>query len=178
MAMMTTKEKIASCLEQTFADQGFAKPGVAELKVSAGVSLRTLYRYFPSKEAMVTGALDYRHLRYVAFLSEGESQPGKDSIFHLFHRLAEWMKVYAPNGCLSLNALAAYPGSEEIRNATKRHKKEILHMMRRRSGRPELADELFLLHEGVSAAWPVVGAQAIKASENIAMKLFDGGSDG
>ena len=41
-AMMTTKEKISSRFEQAFADQGFAKPSVAELKESAGVSLRTL----------------------------------------------------------------------------------------------------------------------------------------
>ena len=164
-------------MEQTFADQGFAKPGVAELKVSADVSLRTLYRYFPSKEAMVTGALDYRHSRYVAFLSEGEPQPGKDSILHFFHRLAGWMKLFAPNGCLYLSAMAAYPGNNAIRNSTKRHKNELIHMMSRRSGRPELAKELFLLHEGVSAAWPVVGVQTFKAAEKIALKIIDGGRD-
>lgn len=173
----TTKEKIASCLEQTFADQGFAEPGVAELRASADVSLRTLYRYFPSKEAMVTGALDCRQSRYLSFLSDGEPQPGKDSILHLLHRLTEWMQTYAPNGCLSFNALAAYPGSSEIRNTTRRHKDEIIKMMSRRSGNPKIAKELFLLHEGVSAAWPVVGIQAILAAETIALKLFDGGYD-
>jgi AcrR family transcriptional regulator len=176
--MLTTKEKIAFCLEQTFADKGFVKPGVAELRASAGVSLRTLYRYFPSKEAMVTGALDYRHYRYLSFLSEGEPQPGRNSILHLFHRLTEWMQTYAPNGCLSFNALVAYPGSSEIRNTTKRHKNEIINMMSRRSGKLKNAKELFLLHEGVAAAWPVVGIQAIKTAEAIALKLVSGGSDG
>jgi AcrR family transcriptional regulator len=175
--MASTKEKIASRLEQTFADHGFTKPGVAELRDSADVSLRTLYRHFPSKEAMVIGALDYRHSRYLKFLSEGEPKPGKDSILHLFHRLTEWMQTSAPNGCLSLNALVAYPGSDEIRNTTKRHKNEIINMMRRRSGKPEIVKELFLLHEGASAAWLVVGIHAIKTAEKIALKLVDGGRD-
>ncbi|MDB4303956.1 hypothetical protein N9934_04130, partial [Desulfosarcina sp.] len=72
---------------------------------------------------------------------------------------------------------AAHPGNNEIRNSTKRHKNELVNMMSRRSGKPKLAKELFLLHEGVSAAWPVVGVQSIKAAEKIALKLIDGGSD-
>jgi hypothetical protein len=35
----------------------------------------------------------------------------------------------------------------------------------------------FLLHEGASAAWPIVGMQAIQSVEAAAMKLIDGGGD-
>ena len=102
--MTPTKAQIVSRLEQTFNTRGFAEPSVVELQKAAGVSLRTLYRYYPSKEAMVIGALDYRHDRYLAFLAENEPPPGKASIIHLFGRLADWMTSNAPNGCLSLNA--------------------------------------------------------------------------
>lgn len=174
--MMTTKETIESCLEKIFSQRGFAEPGVAELKKAAGVSLRTLYRYFPSKMAMVIGALDYRHERYKAFLSDGEPLPGSESIVHLLHRLDKWMREYAPHGCLSVNALAAYPNNREVHDAVKRHKQETIQLMARRSGRQELALELFLIHEGVSAAWPLIGIQTIRAAEIAVLKLFNGGN--
>jgi hypothetical protein len=40
-----------------------------------------------------------------------------------------------------------------------------------------LSNELFLLHEGASAALPVVGMQAIQSAEAAALKLIDGGGD-
>ena len=176
-SMTPTKAQIASRLEQAFNTRGFAEPSVAELQKAAGVSLRTLYRYFPSKEAMVIGSLNYRHARYLAFLAENEPPPGRNSIVHLFARLADWMATHAPNGCMSLNALASHPGNRVVRDSTMRHKNELIQMMARRSGQPELSNELFLLHEGASAAWPIVGTQAILSAEAAALKLIDGGRD-
>jgi AcrR family transcriptional regulator len=173
--MISTKEQIASRLEQAFNTRGFAEPSVAELQKVAGVSLRTLYRHFPAKQAMVIGALNYRHDRYLVFLAENEPPPGKDSIVHLFGRLADWMTAYAPNGCLSLNALASHPGNKEIRDSTLRHKHELILIMARRSGQPALSKALFLLHEGASAAWPVVGIQAIESAQAVALKLIGEG---
>ena len=174
--MKSTKQQIAARLEQAFNIRGFAEPSVAELQKEAGVTLRTLYRHFPSKEAMVIGALNHRHDRYLAFLAENEPPPGKDSIIHLFRRLADWMTAYAPNGCLCLNALASHPANTDIRNSTRRHKEALIQMMARRSGQPVLSKELFLLHEGASAAWPIVGIQAIESAAQAALKLIDGGS--
>jgi AcrR family transcriptional regulator len=172
--MISTREQIAARLEQVFNMRGFAEPSVAELKTAAGVSLRTLYRHFPSKDDMVIGALDHRHTRYLTFLAEDEPAPGRDSIKHLFRRLGDWMATFSPNGCLSLNALAAHPGNIEVRDTTTRHKHELIRMMARRCGQPTLSKELFLLHEGASAAWPVVGIQAIQAAEAASLKLLNG----
>ena len=55
--MATRKEKIAGDLDRQFAEMGFAEQGVEALRAGADVSLRTLYKYFPSREAMVVGAL-------------------------------------------------------------------------------------------------------------------------
>ncbi len=175
--MMTTEDTIKFHLEQTFSQRGFAEPGVADLRKAAGVCLRTLYRYFPSKVAMVIGALDYRHTRYMDFLSDGEPPPGSESILHLLHRLDKWMQEYAPHGCLSVNALAAYPNNREILETVKRHKDETIQLMARRSGRKELSLELFLIHEGVSATRPLVGIQTIKAAKIAILKLFNGGNN-
>ncbi|MFT5720596.1 MAG: AcrR family transcriptional regulator [Motiliproteus sp.] len=167
-------DQIAARLEQAFSQHGFAEPSVAELKIAAGVSLRTLYRHFPSKEAMVMGALQHRHCRYLNFLDAGEPDPGSESITHLFQRLAAWMTHYAPHGCLSMSALGAFPGNPLIHERVKRHKEEMIELMARRSGREEVARELHLLHEGASAAWPLLGMQAIHSAEKIALLLIRG----
>jgi hypothetical protein len=40
-----------------------------------------------------------------------------------------------------------------------------------------LSKDFFLLLEGASAAWPIVGNQAIQATETAALKLIDGGGN-
>lgn len=147
---------------------------MAELKTAADVSLRTLYRHFPSKEAMVIGALEHRHARYLSFLSGGEPTPGKDALRHLFKRLGDWMNNDAPHGCLSMSAFVAFPGHPQIVAAVRHHKQDMVALMARLSGRPDLAEALFLLHEGASAAWPLLGEQAIHAAEKAALQLIEG----
>ncbi|MFA0724661.1 TetR/AcrR family transcriptional regulator, partial [Vibrio sp. 10N.222.49.E5] len=38
--------------------------------------------------------------------------------------------------------------------------------------RDDLASELFLLHEGVSSAWPVLGEEAVTSAQNMVTKLL------
>lgn len=175
--MTSKKQQIASSLEQTFNARGFTEPSVADLKKVAGTSLRTLYRYFPSKEAMVIGALNYRHDRYLSFLAENAPSPGEKSIIHLFARLADWMNTGAQNGCLYLNALASFPGNKDVRDATVQYKQELIKVLDYRSGKKGLAHELFLLHEGASAAWPIVGIDAIHSAVSVAVKIINGESN-
>ena len=167
-------DQIASRLEQAFSQHGFAEPSVAKLKIAAGVSLRTLYRHYPSKESMVIGALQHRHSRYLRFLADGEPDPGKESIAHLFLRLTAWMKKDAPNGCMSMSALVAFPRNSLIHDLVKHHKEEMVEVMARRSGREDLARELLLIHEGASATWPLLGMQAIHSAEKTTLLLICG----
>ena len=51
--MTDTMKRIAGGLERAFAANGFAEPSVEDLRDAAGVSLRTLYKYAASREAMV-----------------------------------------------------------------------------------------------------------------------------
>ncbi|TVU70066.1 MULTISPECIES: TetR/AcrR family transcriptional regulator [Cobetia] len=163
---------IAARLESLFSQRGFAEPSVSELKAASSVSLRTLYRHFPSKESMVIGALQHRHERYLAFLEEDVPAQGRDALSHLYQRLAHWMQYEAPNGCMSVNALAAFPDNADVRDAVQRHKQEILQWLGERSGQPALATELFLIHEGASSAWLVLGKAAIEAARSATLTLL------
>lgn len=170
--MTDTARHIASRLEACFAQSGFLEPGVDALRDASGVSLRTLYKYFPSREAMVIGALDHRRDRYLNFVEDGAPESGPASIEHLFRRVEDWMESEPGTGCLFLNALAAYPSSEEIRHAVARQKDGTRCLLGRRAGRIELADALFLIHEGATAAWPLLGRAAIRAAQYSAQKLI------
>lgn len=55
--MTETQQKIVENLDRQFSEMGFATQGVEALREGANVSLHTLYKYFPSCEAMVIGAL-------------------------------------------------------------------------------------------------------------------------
>jgi AcrR family transcriptional regulator len=166
------KEQIASGLENALSQQGFVEPSVSDLQNASGVSLRTLYRHFPSKEAMVIGALEHRHARYLDFLADCAPLPGVNAITDLFERLAGWMETEAPHGCMSMSAFAAFPGNARIDESVKGHKSEIRQLLATQSGREDRANELFLLHEGVSMAWPTQGSKAIQAAQKAALYLL------
>jgi len=146
---------------------------VAQLKTECNVSLRTLYKYYPSKELMVVGALEYRHQRYLDFLLHKSPPPGIASIIHIFDKLEQWMTEYAPHGCMSTNAVAAFPNDLVIINSVKKHKQEVQQFLGNQSQREDLATAIFLLHEGVSSAWPVLGKVACSAAKTTLLQLLE-----
>lgn len=166
------KEQISASLEDTFSQHGFAEPSVSQLKTACNVSLRTLYRHYPSKEAMIVGALEYRHQRYLAFLLSESPSSGIESVLHIFDKLQLWMEEFAPHGCLSMNAIAAFPENPLITKAVKEHKENVLQFLSVQSQRPDLATAIFLIHEGVSSAWPMLGQKALISAKNTLLQLL------
>lgn len=73
-----------------------------------------------------------------------------------------------------MNAFAAFPGNTQIRETVDSHKQVMVELLALRSGRADMALALFLLHEGASAAWPLLGMQAIHAAQNAARQLIEG----
>lgn len=166
------KQDIAAALETAFSQHGFAEPSVATLQKCSGVSLRTLYKHYPSKQSMIIAALEYRHARYIAFLLDDIPAPGIDAVLHIFDRLMLWMTQFAPNGCLSVNALSAFPEDEEIRGAVQTHKNNVRQLLGECCLLPSMSNTLFLLHEGVSSAWPVMGEQAVSSAKQSIKNLI------
>ncbi|MEL0624882.1 TetR/AcrR family transcriptional regulator [Marinomonas arenicola] len=167
------KQQIAASLEVAFSQYGFAEPNVDKLKTACNVSLRTLYKHYPSKESMVIAALDYRHQRYLAYLESERPEDGVQSIVHTFQKLGDWMADYAPHGCLSMNAIAAFPKQVQINQAVLQHKAEVRDLLGKYSQRPDLANTLLVLHEGISSAWPILGENAISSATSALLTLLN-----
>lgn len=151
-----TSQRIARNIERSFAEQGFAEQGVEALRADADVSLRTLYKYFPSREAMIVGALEYRDRTYFAWL-DGGPESGADHVLHPLRRLGDWLGEVANTGCLFSNALSEYPESEPISAVVHSHKERLaaeflarLDRVRPDEDNQALAEELFMIHEGMT----------------------------
>jgi AcrR family transcriptional regulator len=172
LLMENAQEHIAARLEEVFWSRGFAEPSVPELRAGAGVSMRTLYRHFPSREAMVLGALEYRHRRYLSYVREGVTLPGLEAAVQLFDKLGGWMRMTAGKECLFRQALAANPGSTEIAAMVKRHKGELLRFFGELSGQESFASRLYLLHEGVTACYAEMGERAVEDAKILVRQMF------
>ncbi|MBO6508387.1 MAG: TetR/AcrR family transcriptional regulator [Roseibium sp.] len=170
--MDDTEDTIAAGLEKVFWSRGFADPSVPELRAGVGVSMRTLYRYFPSKEAMVLGALEYRHRRYLKYVREGVSEPGLAAAEQLFDKLGGWMRMTDGKECFFRQALAANPDSTDIESTVKRHKGELLAFFGELSGNTSYASSLYLLHEGVTACYAEMGETAVEDAKRAVRRMF------
>lgn len=67
---LTSHEEVARAALQLFADNGFDETTVDEIATEAGVSRRTIFRYYPSKNDMVWGDFDWVLNRLRAALAE------------------------------------------------------------------------------------------------------------
>ncbi|MEP3049048.1 MAG: TetR/AcrR family transcriptional regulator [Roseibium sp.] len=170
--MSEAKEKLAAGLEQVFWNRGFSDPSVPDLRAGVGVSMRTLYRYFPSREAMILGALEYRHHRYLSYVQEGVSEPGLAASEQLFDKLGGWMRLTEGKECFFRQAMAANPDSVEISATVKRHKAELLTFFGTLSGHMGFATTLYLLHEGVTASYAELGERAVEEAKVMVRQMF------
>ncbi|MEM1004458.1 MAG: TetR/AcrR family transcriptional regulator [Pseudomonadota bacterium] len=163
--MTDTQTRIAENLDRQFSEMGFATQGVEALRLGANVSLRTLYKYFPSREAMVIGALHHRDAAYADWVGQG-SGDGPDHVLHILVRLSDWLGSVSNTGCLFRNALAAYPESDPIRDAVETHKARVRAMFCARlldvnsnCDAEGLSASLFILHEGLTEGARLIGVK-------------------
>lgn len=74
---------------------------------------------------------------------------------------------------MSMNAVAAFPDDPVIAHSVKKHKQEVQRFLGQQSQREDLATAIFLLHEGVSSAWPVLGKKTIIAAQTALSQLLE-----
>jgi AcrR family transcriptional regulator len=165
-----TMTKISAGLETAFARHGFATPSVEDLRDAASVSLRTLYKYLPSRADMVLAALQHRHQRYLAHLFDGlpPNTAPDTALTHLIRRVGSWMQTETAHGCLFHGAVAADPQNQALKDLLQRHKAEVA--QRAASASSLEGHELALLQifEGLTQTWALHPEASIKTAEHLA----------
>lgn len=109
--------------DRLFYEQGIRAVGVDAIADAAGVTKRTLYYHFSTKEALVAAFLDTRDglTRLALERTAGEHALPGDRILAIFDHFEQWFATPAYRGCPFNNAVAAQAG-DEAAMIVRRHK--------------------------------------------------------
>ncbi|MEZ5782817.1 MAG: helix-turn-helix domain-containing protein [Rhizobiaceae bacterium] len=124
----TTSARIVEAAEALFYEHGLRSVGVDAIAARAGVTKRTLYNHFQSKDALIAAYLEARDSatveRYRNWLGDA-ALPMSERISGMFAALADYAKHPRWRGCGFTRAaveLAGQPGHPAVQMAA-RHKK-------------------------------------------------------
>ncbi|HEY2206474.1 MAG TPA: TetR/AcrR family transcriptional regulator [Pseudonocardia sp.] len=162
-----------------FYERGIHAVGVDTLAAAAGVTKKTLYDRFGSKDQIVLAYLADREQRWRAFLDEWlAGVPAAERPLAVFDASARWAAERSPRGCSFVNARAELPDPAHpafaLIDEAKRHLLARFGELAARAGHrdPErIGAELFVLHEGalvtgglgvLPGAWPAARAAAAR----------------
>jgi len=179
---MDTRSKILEAAERCFYRRGITATGVDALAAEAGVSKRTLYRHFGSKEGVVTTYLERREARWRRRLERGidGEGPAVDRLIDYLHLYMYSEDPATNRGCAFINASAelaadSHPGRAIIEGSIDRVAEDIAAILEdaRVPDARELAEEILLVYEG---AMSVTGIRrddgAGKTAERLIRRLL------
>ncbi|MEQ3670638.1 TetR/AcrR family transcriptional regulator [Pseudophaeobacter sp.] len=172
--MTDLQNQIDAGLERAFAKHGFAEPNIETLRKATGVSLRTLYKYVPSRERMILRALEHRHRRYMVQVFPETEKADQVALATIVDRVAHWMKAETTHGCLFHAAVASAPQDEELRALLGRHKAEMADRAAKASGLHGQESEISLIIEGLMQSWPLRGDESVRAAKALCALLGEG----
>jgi AcrR family transcriptional regulator len=145
-----------------FYRQGIHAVGVEAIAAEAGVTKKTLYACFGSKDQLVTAYLLERDERWRGWLEGWLAERGgsaRERLLGVFDALGSWMERADFRGCGFVNALAEIPAVDHPARAViieqKRWMRDFFENLAREADLPhptEVADSALLLYEGATVA--------------------------
>ncbi|MFG2551085.1 TetR/AcrR family transcriptional regulator [Streptomyces sp. NPDC048581] len=154
-----TRDRLLDAAAELFYREGVSI-GVEALCRTAGVSKRSMYQLFASKDEVLAASLERRLPVYEARLASGAQDAGtpRERILHVFEQLEKASTEAAYQGCPYLAALVELKDPDHPASAVARVAKERLQGVLRAEAEeggardPELlARQLMLVFDGASA---------------------------
>ncbi|MGI8648926.1 MAG: TetR/AcrR family transcriptional regulator [Rubrobacter sp.] len=155
-------ERVLAAASRLFYAEGIRAVGVEAVASEAGVTKKTLYDNFGSKDALIAAYLRGRDERWRAWIMEVAEREGgspEDRILATFDALGEWMEHENVRGCGFVNASVELADPGHPGRVVVREQKEWMHGylagLAKEAGVDDvdgLAERLMLLHEGASVA--------------------------
>jgi AcrR family transcriptional regulator len=158
-AQVTTRQHILDIAGDLFFRKGYRAVGVDTIVQEAGIAKMTLYRYFPSKDALIVAYLEQVNQLFWDWFDaaiepfEGEPRRQLGAVFAALEELVRSPQCY---GCAFLVAASEFPELD-----SPGHRVALAHKQTVRAGAPKpavLANQLALLMDGAFAAVRVFGA--------------------
>lgn len=174
---MKKYEQLVDSAMWLFYRQGFHATGVDLLSKEAEITKKTLYRYFPTKEALVQAALRHRDEVFLARIqARVEVLPLTERPAGYIDFILEWTREADFHGCAFINAAAEYPDhADAVHVIAAEHKQAIRRYLERLCTEAGLATpeaaawQLFLIGEGLTVSAQVCGIDEKLAQQARAM---------
>ncbi len=180
---MEKREQILRAANELFERQGFNATGVDQLAAAAGVTKRTLYKQFGSKEGLIEEVLRMHHTemmektRTEVLSKRAGSQARLMTCFELYRA---WFAQTNFSGCIFIKTLNEFGGCStrltSIAAESKREMRNFFAELAKEAGarRPEkLADQMQILLEGcIIVAQTGQGPEVIDTAKSMAKELI------
>lgn len=133
--MATTQDKRETLITtalRLFAAHGYRAVGIDRILAESGVAKMTLYKYFPSKEALILAVLEARDRTFIESLTAcvTEQEPGLARLAAVFEWHGQWFASEDFRGCLFIHATAEHDrDSPEVTALAARHKQQIVQLL-------------------------------------------------
>lgn len=105
-APQTMKERILETADRLFYRQGIRAVGVDTIAAEIGISKRTLYNHFPSKDALIAAYLERRRARPAPSAPPASATTALEQILATFETLERRFASPDFRGCPFVNAVA------------------------------------------------------------------------
>ena len=169
--------RVLDVAAELFYGQGIHAVGVEAIAAGAGVTKKTLYACFGSKDQLVTAYLTERDQRWRDWLAGWGGDTAEERLLGTFDALDAWMDREDFRGCAFVNALAELPSADHPAHAVvldqKRWMREHFADLAREAGAADpddVAMSALLLYEGVTVA----ASSGIKGAAAQARKVVAG----
>lgn len=185
-----TRRRILEIAYELFYRQGFVRTNLDQVAAKAGVTKRTFYYHFDSKDAVLAAALELRHELALARIHRWSTKLSGDPrglIDHLFMDLAKWAAQPRWQGAgftrmvWELGDLPGHPA----RAVAKRHKLAIEDWLadqlpaRKGTDARETARQILLLLEGCQSLMLISGDRRYaETAARAAKQLLSGSTPG
>jgi AcrR family transcriptional regulator len=162
-ALTPAGRRVLDAAADLFYREGIHAVGVEAIAAAAGVTKKTLYDRFGSKDRLVAAYLQGRDARWRAWLTEdvtAHAHTARGRLLRTFDALGEWLRGIGPRGCAFVNALAELPDPDHPARAViagqKRWMLDYLTTLAADTDADQpdvLAEQLLLLHEGATIGY-------------------------
>lgn len=179
----TTRDIILDVTEKLIYKSGIAATGMDLLVKTAGVSRKSIYRYFASKEELTVAALQRRDVRWMHWYKTAvdQAETPVERLLNLFTVLKSWFASEGFRGCAFINTSGETGDPQDpVRLVAREHKQKLLDYVRELCTEhgatdPEtLAKQLLILIDGAITVALVMGDHsAADNAQCMARKLLD-----
>ncbi|MGW3341681.1 TetR/AcrR family transcriptional regulator [Nonomuraea rubra] len=161
-APVSTRDRLLDAAAELFYREGVGV-GIDALCRRAGVSKRSMYQLFGSKDEVVAASLDRRAPAYQALLlpPADDDRPPRARILHVFERLEESAAEPDFRGCPFVAAAVEVKSPEHPASLVARRNKDALTAFFRREAERAGAADPALLGRQLTVAFDGASAQAV-----------------